>query len=383
MELKKGVKKISSKHGLKPLYFNGLIRSIALSLIGIFIPIYLLQKGYSLNFIFFFFLLQNIFFLMIVPLVFYLSKKFSYKSLIITNIPIAVCYLIYLNYFLSGTWSILFLPLLSGIEMAFFWMPNHFMFIKISEDKTRGKKLGYFNIFGQIAGLITPIIGALIMTYLGFNIVSIFSIFFILLSSIPLFYLDKIKSRKSIDFKVVLNYFKSHKKFFIGNSIENILGEANGVIWPIFVYITLKDIISVGFVGILITLGTMIFTYFVGHYVDKKDGHTLLKIGGILFFIVWILRIYYNSPIFLYVISILAGFLAIMIGMSVQKLTYDFAAEKKDSEDFIFFSEISNVFGRSILYIMVIIFSLKFTTAFVLAAIASLFFVFFRFEKDI
>jgi len=48
------------KSGLRSIYLNQFVRSIAFSLIGVFVPIYFLTLGFSLSYVFFFFLIFHL-----------------------------------------------------------------------------------------------------------------------------------------------------------------------------------------------------------------------------------------------------------------------------------------------------------------------------------
>ncbi|MCA9485470.1 MAG: hypothetical protein KC506_01345, partial [Nanoarchaeota archaeon] len=162
---------------------------------------------------------------------------------------------------------------------------------------------------------------------------------------------------------------------------DTIKGETEAIIWPIFIYISLKDFISVGSVAFIVGLGSVAFTLFVGQYYDKKNKLFLMKLGGILYLLVWVVRIFVDTRVPLYVISLAAGFLAIMMNIPFNAIFYDRTEKIKDVGGFIATREIPSFIGRALLWIVLIFVADKFTVAFALAGLASLFFLFFRFSK--
>jgi hypothetical protein len=112
----------------------------------------------------------------------------------------------------------------------------------------------------------------------------------------------------------------------------------------------------------------------------KRDKYVFLKMGGILYILIWIARIYFTSSISAYILSTLAGLATAMIAIPFIGITYS-KAEEEDIEDFLFFKEIPVFIGRIILLITIIILADKFIIAFVFSALATLGFVLMKLKK--
>jgi len=70
-----------------------------------------------------------------------------------------------------------------------------------------------------------------------------------------------------------------------------------------------------------------------------------------------------------------------MIDISFNAIFYDKAAEKKDLDEFIVFREIPIAIGRIFLWTLMLFLIDKFAIIFILAGLASLYFIFFKFES--
>ena len=193
--------KMSKK--IKFLNSNNLLRGLGYSLVGIFIPTYLLTMGYSLNNIFSYFLVMAI--TSFVSTIFSLSlgKKFGYKPLIILSIPLAVVSLFLLNLLQTNEISIYLIAVIFGIQNGTYYLPLHAYFTKLSEKIKRGEQYSNYVFFGQLAGLLSPIVGAILATFLNFSTLFYAAIFFISLSIIPLFNLENIKPKTSLEFSKI------------------------------------------------------------------------------------------------------------------------------------------------------------------------------------
>jgi len=370
----------SKTSSITSLYLNQFIRGIAFSFVSIFIPIYFLTLGYAFNTILIYFLIFHIVTFIFTPATLQLSRKFGYKSIIICSAPLVILYLVFLRLLGQINVPIPLIAIAGGIAETFYFIPLHAFFTRLSENKKRGKQYSNYASFGQLAGLIGPLVGGIIAVSFGFASLFYITIFFIILSFIPLLKLTDIKPSTKLTFSGIWHLTKTNKRFFFATIMGQIKGEAEGLIWPIFIYLTLKNLISVGWVGTLVTGGTILFTLFIGRFHDRKNKYFFLKLGGFFYAILWIIRIYTTVPISLYLLSLLAGFFILMIDIPFSAIFYDKAAEKKDPDEFIVFREIPIVIGRNILWILMLFLVDKFTITFILAGLASLFFVFFKFE---
>ncbi len=366
------------------LYLNQFLRGLGYSLVGIFIPIYFLILGFSLTSVLVYFLIFHIITFIFVPTSLLLSKKFGYKSIIITGVMFNISFLILLQ-FLEMTSSLIYLiSVLGGIGNAFYFIPFHAFFTRFSDKDKRGTQFSNYVSLGKISGLFGPLVGASIAIFFGFTSLFYIAIFFILLSLYPLIKLKDVKPTTKLSFSGIKNLTKRNKRFFLGTIADDIKGEVEGIIWPIFIYFALGSLISVGFVKLIISVGAITFTLFVGRFYDTRSKYFFLKLGGLLYAVVWFSRIYFEGQISLYVLSLMAGFLIIMIDIPFNAIFYEKASGEKDSDEFIVFREIPTVIGRSFLWILMILLINKFVVAFVLAGLASLVFVFFKFglKKD-
>ncbi len=372
---------IRENRGLYPLYLNQFIRGIAFSFVGIFIPIYLLNLGYSLDSILIYFLLYHVITFVFTPITLLWSRRIGYKPFIILSMPLVLIFLFLLQSLESINISIYLIAVLGGIENAFYFMPLHAFFTRLSENQKRGTQFSNYAAIGIIAGLLGPLIGGAIAVFFGFKYLFYIAMIFILISIFPLINLINVKPNTKLTFKGIFNLTKKHKRFFIATIADDIKGEIEGIVWPIFIFISLRNIISVGWVSSLASLGTIVFTLFIGRHYDRKNKYLFLRLGGLLYGILWLARIYFDEPLFLFAASLVAGFFALMIAIPFNAIFYDKAAENNDPDEFIIFRETPKFIGRVFVWSLMIILVNEFVVAFVLAGLASLFFLFLRLES--
>src|SRR3989344_3524647 len=120
---------------MNEMYLSISLRAFAVSMIGVFIPIYFYQRGYSFEAIFAFYALQSLFHLLASIPVAKVSSKFGIKHSMLFSIPILILFVFLL--YSSNTFGIP-IPVLSffaGLSTAMFWVPYHIDFAKFSDRK--------------------------------------------------------------------------------------------------------------------------------------------------------------------------------------------------------------------------------------------------------
>lgn len=217
--------------------------------------------------------------------------------------------------------------------------------------------------------------GGLIAAVLGFKWLFIATFVISLFSLIPLFLSfdlrDKFKFKPSQGFA----YFIRRPKLLIADMLDNIGGEAEGIIWPIFVFLIAQDTLSVGYVGTLIALGSFIFTVFVGKMSDKHDEKKLIRLAVPFLLLIWLLRTQISGIFFMYISSLVAGSLLALFAVPYTRMLY--AEAKRDrNESFFIIKEVPTVIGRLIILGLFFLFANHITWLFPIAGVAYLYFLF-------
>jgi MFS family permease len=361
------------KRDIHALYLNNLFRGIAFSLFGIFIPIFFLTLGFTLRQVFIYSLVESIATFLFFFIGGVLARKIGYKWLMIISSIFVTAFVILLRMLpLDGT-SLYLIALICGVQNGFYYLPLHAFFTKFSEKESKGAQVSIFSIFGQASGLFGPLIGALIALSKGFNYLFVVVLIFMLISFVPIISLNNFNPKHELNLKRFREFCRRQKGFFSANIMSNIKDEIEGIIWPIFVFLTLQDLISIGWVGFLVSAGTILFTFFIGRHFDKMNRYFFMRLGGILYAALWIARIFVDNSSFIYISSILAGFFGLMIAVPFSAIFYHKIEEDKNSDSFIIFTEIPVLIGRMIIWGSAVLLANNFKIFFILAGISSLF----------
>lgn len=358
---------------LTELYTSVAIKSFAVSMISIFIPIFLLKLDYSLtNVLLFYAILNATHALFVIPAA-KISSKYGYKHIIFYSIPILIIFYLGLYTLEQFHWPIYLLAIIFGINNALYWIGYHIDFSIFSDKKERGKEVGIAKIVTLVFYILGPIIGGLILTFIGFQ--SLFATVSVLLivSTIPLFFSKDIHKPVPLSIKGIFKGQKIKNALaFAGHGIES---GVSSVVWPIFIFFTiLNNFTTLGIVSSLSLLFSLVFILIVGKFSDVYR-KLVLKIGAILNTIIWGIRFFIKSTFQVFIVNSFYGISQTLISIPFDALSYD-KANKSNIVKFIMFREIIIQIGRVVLFLFMATITTQ-TIGFFLGGGASLLYLFF------
>jgi len=307
---------------LNELYISIAIRSFALSLVGIFVPIYLYKQGYSFASIFLFYAFWSLVHALFSIPSAKISSKLGAKRSMLISIPFLIIFLLLLYSLEDFNWPIFLLAVFVGISTSLFWVSYHIDFAKFSNKRSRGKQIGFSTIIASLFSVFGPIAGALILTFIGFKSLFIIASFLLLGSVIPLFMSREIHEPSSLSLK---GFFKDQKikdiVSFLGHGMES---KMTVTAWPLFIFIFIlgEKYISLGSISSL-TLGvSLIATFVIGSFSDISR-KMVLKVGTIFNSIIWIFRSFVVTPIQVFVVDAFYGASRTSMHIPFDAINYD------------------------------------------------------------
>src|SRR3989344_7406700 len=176
------------KKELTQVYFSAALRSFSISLLAIFVPLYLSQsRGFSLNQTLLFFVFYSVIFAVCTPLAASFASRFGLKHSILLAGPLYLLFIASL-YFLPAT-PLLLLAASSfmGASQAFYWMGMHLVFYHVSHPKHRGEEVGIRAGATVIASIFGPLLGGFTIAFFGFKVLFMMTVLLLLGSALFLF----------------------------------------------------------------------------------------------------------------------------------------------------------------------------------------------------
>jgi MFS family permease len=328
---------------LNQFYISYFFKDFAASLVSIFIPIYLLTIGYSLVDISLYYVIYFASVVILTPVGMYLLSKIGVKKIFSLGTIFLIIYYLLLQLLDKG-FPYAWVALILGISNALEYSAFNIAFTNFLDKKREGKELSFLRIVGIVSGIIGPIIGGIIIFNHSFAFTFTTSAILLVFSIIPLFL--------SKDFKIIHKKFEVKKiikqdtvKVGFAYQISAILSIIGGIFWPIFIYLNVKNIISLGIIESMTSFLMIFLILYLGKKTDKNEKATL-KTGVLLNAPSWIIRLFFLSPIGLFFTNLYASFSESYIDLSYNKIIFQNAKKSNNKRDYFLFREIHLAIGR-------------------------------------
>ncbi|MDA3840032.1 MAG: MFS transporter [Patescibacteria group bacterium] len=367
--------------GFLALFSGRLIQFVANGLLGLFLPIFFLEKlNYRIELVFLYYLISAIAYFILLPFgVQYLNKIGLNNSLRISIVFWAFYYIsLYFidnNIFLYLSLSLIILTILKIL----FWVPYSVDIAEFTHKKERGKEISILWGARTVLGVIMPVVAGFLLIKFSFNHVFILAIIIYSLALIPYIKLPKVEESYSWGYWQTFKkcFAPETRKLFIANMANGAEGGVGAIIWPIFIFQLLSgDFLKVGIISSLIVFVTVILQLTVGKYTDLFNKRKMLKFGSIFYATGWIAKIFVLTAGQIFVVGTYHSLAQIFKDTPFNALNYEVLADHGHYVDeYTVVKEIAIQAGKILILLFAIIVALNFglNWTFALAAMASLF----------
>ena len=340
----------SPKEELGSVYRNIALRNFALSMVAIFVPIYLIELGYTVSTVLALFLVIFLTSIVLAPFVTKIISHVGVKHTISISLPFLLLNLLgfYLLQFLEV--PLFLIAILGGLSTTLYFVPFNIDFVRSSHKEKTGREVGYLFAVSKISLALGPLVGAFVISQFGFGTLFAVVISLIFLSMLTLIKGKDMKSDDEFQFKYMLK--GSHVKYFFAFFVQGILGVAEVIIWPIFVFLFIAGTAEIGVIGALLTAGSIITSIIIGKITDKTSSSIIIKTGALLYAIVWLFRMNITSSFYAFVATFIAGLLLMTLDIPIFARAARFANKEGKVPEFITLREIGLHSGRFVLMIL-------------------------------
>lgn len=328
------------------------LNNFAMAFVSVFIPIYLLKLGYSFQMVMLWMIIHHSSLLISSFIMVYVSNCIGLVHSLHVRFVLLVAYFSLLLFGLKDTsWLFYLIPVLTGAEAAFYWMPLNILFVRNTKESGMGNSMSKFFVIPDILKIASPIIGAFIAIHFGFLSLFGLAMFLLLFTFVPVLPLKSEKTNFIFSWQKTREVWKNNKQYFIPEIIDNITEDAM-VVFSIFIYLELMSTLQVGIIGTITSSAALIFTFTLGKLTDNWDKYKLLKIGAVLVTLTWFVNFavgeFNPSQWPFYIATVLAALALKVFLVPYSSLLYNQA--RKDDAQFIILREVPVVLGRIILY---------------------------------
>ncbi|RLI98396.1 MAG: hypothetical protein DRO99_00815 [Candidatus Aenigmatarchaeota archaeon] len=362
---------------LGKLYWHLLMQTFAVSLISVFMPIYLLTVGFSLPSVILFIIVQWAMFGLPSPLYGKVIRRIGLREVILIRTPLFAASMFILTLLESQQWHGLYLiaALLSGISGGLYTLSITSLFATYVGERKQNEKTAEFMAVPKMVSIIGPALGGAIVVFSGFMTLFASVMVIMLLSLIPLSFV-----KKNLDHPTfTLTFFRSLKfelRDFLFLNLYGIKTVSEMIILPVAVFIYSNDILSLGFLVSLISLCFTIVSIAVGKLSDRHGRVLIIRTGGVLNALIFLgLGLFLDSPMFVY-LFLVSGFFTATLNVPYESRIYNHSRDSGSPIEYLAFKEFSFAFGR-VLLLVVLLLSFSLGLAFYGSSLASLAFILF------
>ena len=342
--------------------FNKILRmmslnSFAMSFVAVFIPIYLFKLGYSFQMIMVWMMIHHATLLISAFIAVRVSNKIGLVHSLHIRFILLLSYFLLLLFGLKDIPLLFYIiPVLSGAEAAFYWIPLNILFVRNTKEENMGKSMSHFFVVPKAISMAGPLIGGLIAVYLGFNALFILAMFLLFFTFLPIASLSSDKTNFIFTREKFKEIWQKNKQYFVPEIIDNLAEDAMAL-WSIFIYLQLASTLEVGIIGTITSMASLFFTLTIGKLTDRWDKHKLIKIGAILVSIVWFINFtigeFIPNQYLFYIATIFATLSLKVFLVPYSSMMYNQA--RKDDAQFLVLREVPTVLGRLILFSIAIL----------------------------
>ncbi len=281
------------------------LRRMATEILGLFSPLYILNIALNLGMTLKFSILVVIGYVFLVylsklltlPLAENASFRLGYRrTLILSMIPF-FAFVGLLSLAQAKPILIVLVAILWGIHAGLFWFSFHGLFVKRADHERFGEQTGICQALYILIGIITPVLGGLIVLQLGYQTLFLVAGAIFTLAMMIALLSKEIRPRRDARIVRVFRLFLTHKKVvaaYFGWGLESSL---YGVIWPIFLFLLVGRILSFGEIVSASVLVAALTTYLIGRFVDKLGGRKFISWGSMISFLTWVGRTMARTPL--------------------------------------------------------------------------------------
>lgn len=303
----------------KALFITNTLRSFAEAVMGIYIPIFIYQSIHlnPLNIsnevsrgvinIFLFYGLKSLVALILLPsVVDLIFGKLNFKgSIVVGNILLGVGLF---SLFLAPNNLALFLPIsiiLLSVNSILYWIPYHTYFIRksASSEGRYGKNVGLRVLLSRIASMTGPLIGAMLISFSGFESLFLVGLVILLFAGLPLVFSNEEHKHgkhnaKQIFFKYIKNNSLVNDSIaFAAMGVENVFF---AIMSPLLIFFISSDIAVIGIITSFSMALSTVLSFKIGKAVDSSGPYLLHKIGVTLNTTLYVIRAFASTPSIIY-----------------------------------------------------------------------------------
>lgn len=307
------------------MYIASFLRTLSLGMIGIFVPLYLYQKDYSfgsiLVFIMLFYTYGIVNDLIVGRAIAYAGAKHIMRlSFIMT--PVYLLSLVWIDHI---PFALYVLPMIGSIATTMYWLPYNVDFSKIKHKKHGGKEVGFLQVIEQTAGVLAPLAGGALATYINPQVTFAAAAVMMLIASIVIMMSpEPLKVREAFvirGLRIRQNWRDyASFSFYCGENLISVM------LWPFFlslVVFTSNAYLKIGTITSLSAIVAILIALPLGKLLDDNKGKNMIAYGTAVNSVLHVMRLVVSSTVGAVFVTIINGPNTLIYRIAYEKGFFD------------------------------------------------------------
>ncbi len=328
---------------IQEVYLHSFLFKLAVKLVGIFLPLYILERGFSVETVFLFFLAYSGTYVVGSLPNAEIASKIGYKHTSLLASPMILVFYLLLRSVETQP-SLILVAILGGLGFNMYWTGMNPEVARSSHSEKREEETGFFFSMPALSSVISPVVGGLILAVSGFNVLFAVAALLIAASFIPFLFSREHHSGMNIS---PLEFAREEMDLndFLTFLFKGGPSQGKKVLWPLYLALVIKGSISIGGAGGFMAFGGVVTSIFIGKITNDGNRKKVILAGTSIASASYILMSFITEPVTAFAVSMLNGlsFTAISIPVYSKAMEH---SEKEDIIEYFAFREIALSVGR-------------------------------------
>ncbi len=292
---------------MQAFYVNATLRAMVFSMVGIFTPVYIYQlyyPAYPMKVALFavgtYFLVVRLVTAVSAIPVSRVIEKIGFRRSIFLSVFMLWGGFLGLYFAGRGTEFLILGAVLTGVNIAFYWI-SRYSAVTMDSGKARlGKQIGAFAVAERVSSMLGPVAGGYVIAAWGFRVLYFVAIFVLIVSVVPLFSMPHHVHRNGVSLRGFWRWVKSREFFHqavatVGRVLDDY---GNSFFWPLTIYLMGVGAAVMGGVFSLVAVVPIVVKYASGVFFDRlrrrRDyaDEAVFGVAAVLNAALWVVRMF-------------------------------------------------------------------------------------------
>lgn len=323
---------------INEIYIYELLKNFSLTLIGVFIPIYILSEGFSLYHASLYIVLSGVTGIVLSYPVSRIISRIGFKHGLALSYLFIIPGLVVIQELTLSLTVIVISSVLYNTGRVLHNICLNSEFAVDSDENSRGKDSSRMLSLPSISRVIAPILGGAVFASLGFHVLLSIAIFVLILSVIPLMASKDHRDPMNYNFRSILEQeYLTAIPLFVIRGVQAVSAVS---VFGLFIYFVVGGALDVGWARTLDSLGFVLTGLASGKLVKKYGELPVIAFGTVGASMIHVVRGFIGTPFQVFAVSFMGGIFFQIYHVPI----YSEFADRAESEDVLEFYTLRKIF---------------------------------------